>query len=158
RVDAFQRREWNRSAVSIAREAGGGEKYIVGAVGQVPDLLSIRARHTFEEHVAAISEQIRDLWAAGVDAIHLVHYADSANLKAALCALKSVEDEAGCRIPAMITFDLEPLGTLVNGERPEALCPMLRDYRPIAMGLATYGSGAVTVRRLRDATDVPVGL
>ena len=58
----------------------------------------------------------------------------------------------------MITFDLSPDGTILSGERPEALLKMFRDRSPIAFGLATYGYGGDTVRRLHDATDVPVGL
>ena len=157
-ADRSQRRVWTRAAVAIAQEANAGRKFIVGAVGPSPDLLTLLARHSFEEHVAAFTEQIRDLWTAGVDAIHLVFCLDSKNLRAALCGVAAVEDEMACRIPTIITFDLNPDGTILSGERPEALWEMLRDYRPIALGLATYGYGAETVRRLRDVTDVPIGL
>ena len=58
----------------------------------------------------------------------------------------------------MVSFDLNHDGTILSGERPEALWGMLRAYSPIALGLVTYGSGQDTVRRLRDLTDVPIGL
>lgn len=39
-----------------------------------------------------------------------------------------------------------------------AVWEMFQDYRPIALGLATYGYGSETVRRLRDVTALPIGL
>jgi methionine synthase I (cobalamin-dependent) len=157
-ADRFLRDRWNRMAVSITCQAASGQNFMIGAVGQSPDLLSMEHRHSFEEHVAAFAEQIRDLWTAGIDAIHLAFYLDSQNLKAALQGVAAVEHELGCRIPTMITFDLNHDGTILSGERPEALWGMLRAYRPIALGLATYGYGQDTVRRLREITDIPIGL
>jgi methionine synthase I (cobalamin-dependent) len=156
-ADRAQCRAWTRAAVAIAHEANARQKYIIGAVGPSTDLLTVRARHTFEEHVAAFTEQILDLWAAGVDAIHLAYYADSKNLRAALCGVSALEEQLACRIPTMITFDLNYDGTILSGERPEELWEMFRDYKPIALGLATYGYGSETVRRLRDVTDLPIG-
>ena len=156
-ADPAQCRAWTRAAVAIAHEANTRHKYIVGAVGPSPDLLTLRARHTFEEHVAAFTEQILDLWTAGVDAIHLAYYLDSKNLRAALCGVAALEEQLACRIPTMITFDLNPDGTILSGERPEALWEIFRDYKPIGLGLATYGHGSETVRRLRDVTDLPIG-
>jgi methionine synthase I (cobalamin-dependent) len=63
-ADQTQRREWSRAAVAIAREANAGQKFIAGAVGPSVDSLTVLARHSFEEHVAAFTEQVRDLWTA----------------------------------------------------------------------------------------------
>ena len=158
-ADRSLRDKWNKMAVSNTRKAVGGQKFMIGTVGESTDLLSIHPRHSFDEHVAAFAEQIRDLWTAGIDAIHLAFYLDSQNLKAALDGVRAVEHELECRIPTMITFDLSFDGTIgSSGERPEALWEMLRDYRPIALGLATYGYGEDTVRRLREVTGIPIGL
>jgi homocysteine S-methyltransferase len=105
----------------------------------------------------AFSEQISDLWTAGVDAIHLEFYACGKALKAALCAVAAVEDQLGCRIPTIVTLDLDPGGTIMSGERPEELWEDVRAYKPIALGLVTYGYGQDAVRRLREATDGPLG-
>jgi 5-methyltetrahydrofolate--homocysteine methyltransferase len=156
-ADRALRREWNRSAVALARQASGGEKYTLGAVG-TSEALAVLPRHTFEEQIEAFTEQIRDLLTAGVDAIHLVFQFDSLTLRAALHAVDAVQQELGGRIPAMITFDLNRDGTIISGERPEALWEWLRPHRPIALGLATYGWGLDTLRRLRNTTDVPLGL
>jgi len=63
--------------------------------------------------VAAFTEQILDLWTAGVDAIHLVYYADSKNLLAALGAIAELESKLTCHIPTMITFDLSHDGAIL---------------------------------------------
>ena len=68
-ADASQRREWTRKAVTIAREATAGQGFIVSAVGPSTDSLSVIRGHSFDAHVAAFEEQIRDLWTTGVDAI-----------------------------------------------------------------------------------------
>jgi methionine synthase I (cobalamin-dependent) len=88
-------REWNSAAVAIARQATGGRKFVIGAVGASADMLSITRRHSFEEHVGAFAEQIRDLWTGGLDAIHLSFFGDAQNLKAALRSIAAVEDELG---------------------------------------------------------------
>jgi methionine synthase I (cobalamin-dependent) len=150
--------QWNNAAVAIARQATGGRKFVIGAVGASTDMLTVTHCHTFNEHVGAFAEQIRDLWTAGLDAIHLSFFGDSQNLKAALRSIAAVEDESGSRLPVIITFDLDPMGTILSGERPEALWDQLRDYKTVALGLATYGYGEDTLRRLRDVTDVPLGL
>jgi methionine synthase I (cobalamin-dependent) len=156
-ADRSLRREWNHAAVAIARQATAGKKYTVGAVYSIATL-TLLPRHKFEEHVAAFAEQVRDLWTAGVDAIHLAFQHDSQILKAALQGVGAVEHEVRCRIPTIITFDLNNDGTILSGERPEALWGMLRPHTPIALGVVTYGWGQDTVRRLRDLTDVPIGL
>jgi methionine synthase I (cobalamin-dependent) len=101
---------------------------------------------------------MRDLWTAGIDAIHLAFFLDSMNLRAALDAARLVEDELGCPIPVMITLDPSPSMTMLSGERPEELWPLLRDYSPIAVGFATYGLGHEMLRHLREVTDIPIGL
>lgn len=109
--------------------------------------------------MTAFAEHIRDLWTAGVDAIHLGFHLDSQNLKAALHAVDALQDELDSRVPIMVTLDLDPTGIIVSGERPEALWDgLLRDYNLIALGLVTYGYGQDIVRRLRDVTDTPIGL
>ncbi len=152
------RQEWNRATVSIARQAAAGRKFIIGAVGPTVDLFINNPRHSFQEHVLAFTEQVSDLWTAGVDAIHLEFCLDAKALKAALCAVADVEDRLGCRVPTIVTFDLDPAGTIMSGERPEELWEDLRGYKPIALGLATYGYGQDTVRRLREVTEVPLGI
>ena len=89
-VGQSRRREWTRAAVAIAREASAGQKFVIGAVGPSVDLLSYVARHSFEEHVEAFTEQIRDLWESHVDAIHLAYHLDSKMLQAALRGVAAV--------------------------------------------------------------------
>jgi methionine synthase I (cobalamin-dependent) len=154
--DGCQR--WNVASVSVTREAACGQRLVIGAVGQSTDLLSLNGRHSHSDHITAYAAQMRDLWTAGIDAIHLAFFLDSRNLRAALDAAHLVEDELGCPIPVMITLDPSPGVTMLSGERPEELWPLLRDYSPIAVGFATYGLGHEMLRHLREVTDVPIGL
>ena len=158
-VEAATCREWNRAAVSIARKSTSRSgQFVAGAIAAGLSLTVI-PEYSFEQLVAASAEQVRDLWAdGGVDAIHLAFVQDSQNMLAALYGVDVVQQESGCRIPVWITFDVDPHGTLVTGERPEDLWGMLQAHDPIALGLATYGYGADALRRLRDASGVPVGL
>jgi methionine synthase I (cobalamin-dependent) len=90
--------------------------------------------HSFEEHVAAFTEQIRDLWTAGVDAIHLVYYLDSKNLRAALYGVAAIENEVGCRIPTMITFDLSRDGTILSGETAGSTLAIIARFQADRVG------------------------
>lgn len=140
------------------RQAAGKDRYVLGAVGPSPHSLTIQRRYSFEGHVAAYAEQVRDLWRAGVDAIHLAYQLDAANLQVALDSVRLVEDEAQCRIPTLITVDLNPDGTMLTGETLDELWPLLQPYAPAALGLASYRYGQHALRRLRDVTDTPLGL
>jgi hypothetical protein len=48
-------------------------------------------------------------------------------------------------------------GRLWTGERPKELWADMRNHRPIAVGVATYGGCHDSVRKLRGVSDAPVG-
>jgi methionine synthase I (cobalamin-dependent) len=157
-VDSDCLPDWNREAVRIAREAADGQKYVVGAVSQGLSLLTVMPRHSFDEHVGAVREQVRHLWQAGVDAIHLVFFIDARNVQAAFMGIDAVQQEVGCRIPTMLTLDLPFPGTLLSGHRIDQVWSLIAAYKPIALGIASYGYGGEELRRVREVADVPLGL
>jgi hypothetical protein len=108
--------------------------------------------------VTAVRDQVRDRWQAGVDAIHLLFFIDARNLEAAFIGIDAVQQEFGCRIPAMVTLDLPHNGTLLSGHHIDQVWSLAAGYKPAAIGIASYGYGAAELRRLREVADVPLGL
>jgi methionine synthase I (cobalamin-dependent) len=152
------RREPIRDAVALARNvATPNDRFVVGAVW-VGFSLTLAREVSFDQVASLIAYQVRELSQSGADAVHLPWVQDSMDLMAALDGIKSVEQELGCRIPLVISFDVDPQGTLLSGERPEDMWGSLRPYPPVALGLVTYGYGADQLRRLRDVSQVPVGM
>jgi methionine synthase I (cobalamin-dependent) len=156
-IDPNRLAELNRESARIARQAAAGQKYVVGVVGESVSLLTVFPRNSFEEHVAASRDQVRALWAGGVDAIHLVHFNDARNIEAALAGIDGVQQELGCRIPAMVTLDLPFGGALLSNHRPDQLWSIIEAYRPIALGIASYGRGVEDLRQLREVSGLPIG-
>lgn len=147
----------NRAAVAITRKAAGERAYVLGTVGPSLVPLSLAPDRRIEDTLASHAAQIRELWSAGVDAIHLTFQLDSRSLEAGLLAVELVQQETGTRIPTIITFDIEPFGTLTSGEKPADLWQLIQPHRPIALALAAYGRGQENVRALRDVSGLPVG-
>jgi methionine synthase I (cobalamin-dependent) len=157
-LDVARFPECNREGVRIAREAGAGN-FVVGAVRDGMSLLTVMPRgHSVEEYVGHFRDHIRQLWSAGVDAIHLVFFNDAKNIEAAFVAIDSLQQELGCRIPAILTLDVPFHGLLLSGQTVEQLCSQIAGFSPLAFGLATYGSGGDELRHVRQISDVPVGL
>jgi hypothetical protein len=66
--------------------------------------------------------------------------------------IDSLQNELGCRIPVIITIDVP--GLLLFTHRVEQVWSLVARYSPVAMDIASYGSGADDLRRLRDVSDV----
>src|ERR1035438_4589609 len=91
--------------------------FVAGALGPTgktaslsPDVHNPAYRAiTFDQLVAAYTEQTRGLLDGGVDLLLLETVFDSLNSKAALFAIDKYFEEAGRRVPVMVSFTLTQL-------------------------------------------------
>jgi 5-methyltetrahydrofolate--homocysteine methyltransferase len=144
--------EINAAAARLAREAADKytartpekPRFVAGAIGPTnrtaslsPDVNNPGFRNvTFEELVAAYSEQARGLIDGGVDAILIETVFDTLNAKAAGFAVKEVLDAAGTDLPLMISGTITDLsGRNLSGQTPEAFWYSLRHLKPFAIGM-----------------------
>jgi 5-methyltetrahydrofolate--homocysteine methyltransferase len=144
--------EINVEAARLAREAADEytaltpekPRFVAGAIGPTnrtaslsPDVNNPGFRNvTFDELVAAYSEQARGLIEGGADAILIETVFDTLNAKAAGFAVKETLDAAGADLPLMISGTITDLsGRNLSGQTPEAFWYSLRHMRPFSIGM-----------------------
>jgi 5-methyltetrahydrofolate--homocysteine methyltransferase len=144
-------RDLNLAAARIARSAAdkvgakdGRPRFVAGAIGPMSKTLSIsrdvnhpEAREvTFDQVRAAYAEQTRALIEGGVDILLVETIFDTLNAKAALFAIQEVFEEAGVRLPIMISGTITDLsGRTLTGQTVEAFWNSVRHTQPVSIGL-----------------------
>lgn len=144
--------EINAAAVAAARRAAkkaeaaspGRRCFVAGAIGPLnrtlsmspdvnrPDYRSV----TWDQVVAAYTEQARALIGAGADALLLETIFDTLNAKAALFALAGLFDELGFRLPVMISVTItDAAGRTLSGQTIEAFYASVVHARPFSVGI-----------------------
>ena len=138
--------ELNRAAAEVARraadevEASDSDRvcWVVGAIGPTnrtasisPDVGDPGARNvSFDELVAAYSEQARGLLAGGSDVLMIETAFDTLNAKAALYAVSKVLSEIDEDVPVMVSGTItDQSGRTLSGQTPEAF------YNSVAHGV-----------------------
>ncbi|MCL2308863.1 MAG: homocysteine S-methyltransferase family protein [Proteobacteria bacterium] len=145
-------REMNRAAAILARQCADRAtaktpdkpRFVAGALGPTnrtasisPDVSDPAARNiTFDELVAAYREAIEGLAEGGADILLIETVFDTLNAKAALFAAEAFFDDAGQRLPIMVSGTItDASGRTLSGQTPEAFWNSVRPYAPLAVGL-----------------------
>lgn len=144
--------EINVEAARLAREAADlwtaktpdQPRFVAGALGPTnrtaslsPDVNNPGFRNvSFEELVAAYSEQTRGLIEGGVDTIMIETIFDTLNAKAALVAIEEVFLEKGTRLPIMISVTItDKSGRTLSGQMIDAFWTSVADSKPLSVGI-----------------------
>ncbi len=144
--------ELNTAAVGCARRAAqkaeaatpGRRCFVAGAIGPLNRTLSMSPdvnrpdyrAVSWDQVVAAYTEQARALIAAGVDALLIETIFDTLNCKAALFALAALFDEVGFRLPVMISVTItDASGRTLSGQTIEAFYASIAHARPFSVGV-----------------------
>lgn len=154
-------REINLAAVACARRAAqkaeaatpGRRRYVAGAIGPLNRTLSMSPdvnrpdyrAVTWEEVVAAYTEQIHALLDGGVDALLVETIFDTLNSKAALFAIEQVFDLRGdaARVPVMISVTItDASGRTLSGQTIAAFYHSIAHAKPFSVGINCALGGA----------------
>jgi 5-methyltetrahydrofolate--homocysteine methyltransferase len=144
--------EINIAAVRLAREAAEAQEAktpgrvcaVAGAIGPTnrtasisPDVNNPGFRNvSFDELVAAYSEQTRALIEGGADLILIETVFDTLNAKAAGVAVLETFREVGVTLPIMVSGTITDLsGRNLSGQTPEAFWYSMRHLKPFSIGL-----------------------
>ena len=144
--------EINRESARLAREAADAKtretpdrpRFVAGAIGPTnrtasisPDVNDPGFRNvTFDELRAAYREATRGLIDGGADLILVETIFDTLNAKAALFAVEEAFDEAGARLPVMISGTItDASGRTLSGQTAEAFWLSVRHANPFSIGL-----------------------
>ena len=141
----------NRGAAQLARrvadeveEATGRPRFVAGAMGPTNQTLSMSPRVeepmyravSFEAMRKAYAEQARGLIEGGADLLLAETVFDTLNLKACLMAIEDAFDEAGRRLPVMISVTVtDRSGRTLSGQTLEAFWISIEHANPVAVGL-----------------------
>jgi 5-methyltetrahydrofolate--homocysteine methyltransferase len=119
-------------------------RFVAGALGPTnrtasisPDVNDPGKRNvTFDELVAAYTEEARGLIDGGADLLIIETIFDTLNAKAAIFAVEGVYEEKGRRLPLIISGTItDASGRTLSGQTVEAFWNSVRHARPFAVGL-----------------------
>ncbi|OGU15647.1 MAG: methionine synthase [Geobacteraceae bacterium GWC2_53_11] len=141
--------ELNRQAVLVARRACDAfstpdkPRWVAGSMGPTTRTISVTGGVTFDQLVQAFRGQTLGLLAGGVDLLLLETAQDTLNLKAAAEGIRLAFEEAGQRVPLMISGTIEATGTMLAGQGVEALYTSLAHLED-HLGLISIGLNCAT--------------
>ena len=130
-------------------------RFVAGALGPTPKTASISpdvndagARNvTFDELVAAYTDNVRGLMDGGADLLLVETIFDTLNAKAALFAIDQEFEARGVRLPIMISGTVtDASGRILSGQTVEAFWNSVRHAKPLTIGL-NCALGAVLMRQ-----------
>ncbi len=143
--------DMNVAAARVIREAcedatakDGLPRFVCGAMGPTNKTLSLSPNVedpgyrevTFDEVKQVYREQAAALMEGGCDFILIETVFDTLNCKAAIMAVKELEEEQGREIPLMISLTLTDLsGRNLSGHMVEAFWNTVRHANPVTIGL-----------------------
>ena len=142
--------ELNLAGAKLARAAADEyateekPRFVAGAMGPTnragslsPDVNDPGARNVdFDELHAAYKQEVRALIEGGVDLLLLETITDTLNAKAAIYAMEDVFEEAGFRVPLMISVMIpDQSGRTLSGQTPEGFWNSVRHAHPLTIGV-----------------------
>jgi len=144
--------ELNREAARLARRVAdqwtaqdpSKPRFVAGSIGPTTKTLSISPdvnnpafrAITFDAMRDAFKEQARGLIDGGSDVLLVETQIDTLNAKAALVAIDEVFEEAGVRLPLMISATLtDRSGRTLSGQTLDAFYLSIEHARPFSVGL-----------------------
>ena len=134
-----------RAAADAFMASNPGRRcWVAGALGPTsktaslsPDVQNPAFRDiTWDQLVAAYYEQSRGLLEGGADLLLVETVFDSLNSKAALFAIESCFEEAGRRLPVMVSFTItDKSGRTLSGQTVEAYWNSVSNHRLLSIGI-----------------------
>jgi 5-methyltetrahydrofolate--homocysteine methyltransferase len=133
---AEQTVEINRAAVANARKAIGDRRgcYVAGSVGPTTKLPSL-GHIGVDELARSLSEQMRALIDAGVDALAIETCQDLLQTKVALVTCFELLEQSGLELPVLVSVTMERQGTMLVGSDIAAICATLEPFPIFSLGL-----------------------
>ncbi|MDP2652802.1 MAG: methionine synthase [Candidatus Omnitrophota bacterium] len=133
-----------KAAQKFSKKNSAKPRFVAGAIGPTtrtaslsPDVNDPGFRAvTFDQLVAAYSEQVRALLEGGVDLLLVETIFDTLNAKAAIYAIDKSFEKTGKSVPVMISGTItDASGRTLSGQTTEAFYTSISHADPLAVGL-----------------------
>ena len=152
-----------RTEADRVAEATGIPRFVAGAIGPLtvslsnspdPDDPGFRVV-TFDQVKGAYLEQLRALAEGGCDILMVETIFDSLNAKAGLVAIEEFFEEAGQRMPVIISAAVGRGGeTMISAQSVEAMWTAMKGFSPLAIGLNCSTGPNLMRPHLQELSDV----
>ncbi len=159
--------ELNKAAAELARRAcdeveaktPGRPRFVAGSIGPTSKTASLSPKVsdpgyravTFDELVAAYTEQVEGLVAGGVDLLFPETSFDTLNMKACLFAIDQYFERTGVRLPVMISATItDKSGRTLSGQTIEAFWASVSHFDLLSVGI-NCALGATEMRPYVEA-------
>jgi 5-methyltetrahydrofolate--homocysteine methyltransferase len=163
--------EISAAAAGLARKAAdtfstpAKKRFVAGSMGPTAKSASLspdigdpgRRGISFDELAAAYYDNARGLMDGGADLLLIETVFDTLNAKAAIFAIKQIEEERHIDIPLMISATVAgPSGRLLSGQTLEAFCVSVLHGQPWSIGLnCSFGAEKLKVHAAKIAALAP---
>lgn len=146
-------------ADEVSKQTPNKPRFVAGAIGPTnktaslsPDVENPGFRNiSFDELVAAYSEQISGLIAGGVDCLIIETIFDTLNARAAIVAAQEVYEAQNITLPIMISGTLtDKSGRTLSGQKLEAFAQSIRHEHVISIGLNCSFGGADLIPFIKE--------
>lgn len=133
-----------RQACDIAEQEDSKPRFVTGVLGPTnrtasisPDVNDPGFRNTsFDELVTTYKQATHALLEGGVDTILIETVFDTLNAKAAIFAVKEVEEEVGYEVPIQLSGTItDASGRTLSGQTTEAFYNAIAHAEPLSVGL-----------------------
>lgn len=133
-----------RQACDMAEQEDGKPRFVTGVLGPTnrtasisPDVNDPGFRNTsFDELVTTYKQATHALLEGGVDTILIETVFDTLNAKAAIFAVKEVEEEVGYEVPLQLSGTItDASGRTLSGQTTEAFYNAIAHAEPLSVGL-----------------------
>ncbi|MBM3271208.1 MAG: bifunctional homocysteine S-methyltransferase/methylenetetrahydrofolate reductase [Candidatus Sericytochromatia bacterium] len=146
----------NRRAAELAREAGGADRFVAGAVGPLGLRLEPYGPTSFSEARELFGEQIRGLVAGGADLIVLETFSDLLEIEQALLAAREA-----CDLPVVAQMTVGEDGATAYGAPADLIARKLDAWGADVIGLnCSVGPAKLleAVESMRESTARPLSV
>jgi methionine synthase I (cobalamin-dependent)/5,10-methylenetetrahydrofolate reductase len=127
---AEQVREINIQGAQIAREIGGDDVFVAGAIGPLGIRIEPWGKTSIEEAQAIFREQAQALLEGGIDTFILETFFDLNEVYAAMRGVRDVSDR-----PLIVQVSIEEGGNSSEGTPPEVFAKRLEEWGADVLGL-----------------------
>jgi 5-methyltetrahydrofolate--homocysteine methyltransferase len=110
-------------------------RFVAGSMGPTTKSLTLRGDSTFEKLRNGYYVQAKALLNGGADVLLVETAFDTRNVKAAILAVRKLEQERGERVPLMISGTFERGGAMLAGQTVEAFCVSVAHADLLSIGL-----------------------
>ncbi len=146
-------RELNLAGVRVAREAAGGQAYVLGAMGPSGYFLGEASAEDLAKVKAALLEQGRALVESGVDALLVETFRQTPELR---IAVEAAVEAAEGRVPVIASASLDESARMAEGTDAAEVARLVKEWGASIVGV-NCSEGPMAVLAAVEKM-VPVGL